>query len=420
MTDALTLASSARASVCAPAGYGKTELIGRALLVGPDKRHLVLTHTHAGVHALRERFQKLGVPRERYRIDTIAGWALQYAQAFPKTTQYTPPEQALQENWQAIYEGVTRLVQSSPTRLVLTATYRGVYVDEYQDCTKPQHRLITAIAALLPCRVLGDPLQAIFNFAEPTVDWITDVTATFPPLPDLTTPFRWQHDPAFAAWIHQLRLALESGQPIALASGLPAAITIHHPQSYVQRVQLLQRSINWAKRDGRTAVITQWARQSHQVAQQTIGPLVIEPIDSEEFTSGATTIMDSIGAARVDALLTFAAKCYTGFDQQTQQRLSRAAQGLMRPRNAANDEQIAALKKVLATTEVTPIPDALTALSHTPGTRLTRPELYFEIRRAFRTFVGGKHATILEALTYSRQLSRQQGRRLSQQTVAHT
>ena len=420
MTDPTTLAASANASVCAPAGYGKTELIGRALLAGPEKRHLVLTHTHAGVHALRERFQTLGVPRERYRIDTIAGWALQYAQAFPKTTAYTPPQQALKENWQTVYEGVTTLLQTSPARNTLKHTYVGAYIDEYQDCTKPQHELITSIAALIPCRVLGDPLQAIFNFAEPTVDWTTDVTTAFPSLPALTTPYRWQHDPTFATWIQQVRTALDNEQPINLGDGRPNAVITNQPGSPLERTQFLQRAVNRTRNDGRTVVITQWAQQCPRVAQQTKGPLVIEPIDSDDFVTAATTIMDSQGTARVNALLALAAKCYTGFDQQTKQRLIGAAQGTIRPRTATHDEQINALRAVLATNDATPIPDALSALAHTPGARITRPELYFEIRRSFQNFLDGAHETIIDALAHTRQITRQQGRRLTSQTVGHT
>ena len=208
MSDPAVLARTDRASVCAPAGYGKTHLIGHALLAGPDERHLILTHTHAGVHALRKRLTLLGVPRNRYRIDTIAGWALYYARAFPTTTEYIKPAIAFQENWPNVYTSVAEFFRTSPAKAIVNATYMGVYVDEYQDCSLPQHALIVALATLIPCRVLGDPLQAIFNFAEPTVDWQNDVTAVFPALPPLTQPHRWSHDPSFATWLQQVRIAL--------------------------------------------------------------------------------------------------------------------------------------------------------------------------------------------------------------------
>jgi superfamily I DNA/RNA helicase len=62
-------------------------------------------------------------------------------------------------------------------------------VDEYQDCTITQHALIRVLGTLLPVRVLGDPLQAIYDFGESaTVDWNPDVVTAYPPLELPTEP----------------------------------------------------------------------------------------------------------------------------------------------------------------------------------------------------------------------------------------
>jgi superfamily I DNA/RNA helicase len=50
-------------------------------------------------------------------------------------------------------------------------SYSGIIVDEYQDCPIDAHRLIAALKAPMPCRVLGDELQAIFGFRDELVDW---------------------------------------------------------------------------------------------------------------------------------------------------------------------------------------------------------------------------------------------------------
>ena len=64
-------------TVTAPAGCGKTHLIADALSrhVGP-KPILVLTHTNAGVAALRSRLERSRVPSSVYRLTTIDGWAM--------------------------------------------------------------------------------------------------------------------------------------------------------------------------------------------------------------------------------------------------------------------------------------------------------------------------------------------------------
>ena len=61
-SDARRLASASNAAVVLPAGAGKTELIARATQFASASagRQLILTHTHAGVHALRARLGPFG------------------------------------------------------------------------------------------------------------------------------------------------------------------------------------------------------------------------------------------------------------------------------------------------------------------------------------------------------------------------
>src|SRR5262249_33666666 len=56
--------------VVAPAGYGKTHLIASALQHA-ERRQLVLTHTYAGVNALRRKLRQVRVTDAACRIDTI-------------------------------------------------------------------------------------------------------------------------------------------------------------------------------------------------------------------------------------------------------------------------------------------------------------------------------------------------------------
>lgn len=79
MTDALKLASSVCSYVEAPAGYGKSRLIADAVLGCTEGKQLILTHTHAGVNALRKHLKDVGVGAKQFEIDTIAGWALGFS-----------------------------------------------------------------------------------------------------------------------------------------------------------------------------------------------------------------------------------------------------------------------------------------------------------------------------------------------------
>lgn len=51
-------ANSRRAAVVAAAGCGKTNLIAQAVAAHSGGRELILTHTHAGVHAIRARLSQ--------------------------------------------------------------------------------------------------------------------------------------------------------------------------------------------------------------------------------------------------------------------------------------------------------------------------------------------------------------------------
>ncbi len=97
-------------------------------------------------------------------------------------------------------------------REILRASYSGVYVDEYQDCTIEQHELIVALAEVLPCRILGDPLQGIFSFRNNVLaDWEKDIAPAFDRLPDLSTPWRWVgKSPKLGRWLMQVRQAIQN------------------------------------------------------------------------------------------------------------------------------------------------------------------------------------------------------------------
>lgn len=74
--------TSERGSVVAPAGCGKTQLIIAALNNPHGKPILVLTHTTAGVAALKKRLRKFKVANQNFVVTTIDGWALRVAHHF--------------------------------------------------------------------------------------------------------------------------------------------------------------------------------------------------------------------------------------------------------------------------------------------------------------------------------------------------
>lgn len=80
-----------RGSITAPAGCGKTQLIAETLIAHrQSKPILVLTHTNAGVAALRARLRRAGVPNSAYRVSTIDGFSMRLIAKFPARSGHNP------------------------------------------------------------------------------------------------------------------------------------------------------------------------------------------------------------------------------------------------------------------------------------------------------------------------------------------
>jgi DNA helicase-2/ATP-dependent DNA helicase PcrA len=206
-------------SLLAPAGYGKTEEIVRAVSISEGKQ-LILTHTNAGVASLKSRLRKFKVPNSKFSIDTIASWLLKYSAAYPKISGLTEvhPEQ---NEWQQVYTASMNLFHCKFIREIIQSTYSGVFIDEYQDCTLVQHNLVVRLADMLPVRILGDPLQGIFGFRDddPLINWDSDVLPIFKPLPELQIPWRWINgNKELGNWLIKLRKSLLDDERMDLST----------------------------------------------------------------------------------------------------------------------------------------------------------------------------------------------------------
>lgn len=201
-----------RTMVVAPAGYGKTYTIVNCLKY-TSGRQLILTHTHAGIASIKEKIASLGIPRDRYRIETISSFSQKYVNAFHVSDDI--PDQEDREYHTFIVSTATSIFQISHVRDILKISYSGLFVDEYQDCTQRQHELVNALSQALPIHILGDHMQGIFDFDGDLVDFASDLN-DFTKFPELTTPRRWEMvgKGDLGAALKTIRGELESGEPI--------------------------------------------------------------------------------------------------------------------------------------------------------------------------------------------------------------
>lgn len=207
-------AKQKRAVIVAPAGYGKTELIVQSVACCKG-RQLVLTHTHAGVDSLTKKFRKYNISYSQYNVETIHSFALRFAGSYPKTTGLPFEKPQENEEYNQVISSAINLFDIKLGKDILRYSYSGIFVDEYQDCQINQHQLICKLAEALPCRIVGDPLQGIFDFGNNRiVNWTNDFDY-FEQLPDLTIPHRWQKsNPKLGERLKELRQILYNKQQI--------------------------------------------------------------------------------------------------------------------------------------------------------------------------------------------------------------
>ena len=389
--------------VIAPAGYGKTHLVADAVRLA-TKRQLVLTHTYAGVNALRRKMREVGVPSSGYRVDTIASWALRLCLSYPAASDWTV-QRPLGEQWTALYGTCCALIDHPFIRRILVASYGGLYVDEYQDCSTSQHRLVLKLARHLPCRILGDPLQAIFDFDnESPVDWDVEIPTNFVRLGQLDRPHRWLRAcrPALAAWLKAARLALEQGQPLDLTQ---RADGISVKRADDENLLITQgNTCRFFNCDPSHRVIAIHKGDQHYKAKchrlaRTIGGRFssIEEIEGKDLFACINRLTRArTNRMRLKEVVKFAADCMTSVNNNLPAATSRGEHTLIR-QNTKNPAVATAANTYLAAPTSASIVGLLDALNALPNVKVFRADLYNRMKGVLKKHLLHPDLTLREA-----------------------
>lgn len=394
------------AAVVAPAGHGKTEVI--ANVAGLGRRALVLTHTHAGVHAIRSRMKRLGIPQHAIAVDTIAGWCMRYTHAFPgiaKPCEGMPKSNA---EWEQLYRGAILALGVCAVKDVIASSYDRVLIDEYQDCNGGQHQLAIALSQIVPTVIFGDPMQGIFEFAGATLSWEGDIHNHFPLAGTLETPHRWAgKNPELGAWIAQARQKLMAGEPIDLADG---------PITYRQSDDAFDMGTFFDgidAREGTQAAIHCNKTICYRLAQATRGGFqAIEEMAAGRLQSFATAWDASANQdRRLASINSLMRDCF---------HIKHPAEG--EPPDP-NDAAIASEMGLIAV-ELGGATCAATAqrlfkmAKERPSWRLFRREIWRDGEKAIAELDAGRAATMTEAAAIIRQRVTNSGRHLPLRTVS--
>jgi superfamily I DNA/RNA helicase len=392
-----------RGAVVAPAGHGKTELIAKVAALG--RRTLVLTHTNAGIQAIRARLKRLRVPQSSVAVDTISGWSLRYAHGFPGIAR--PPEDMPQgAQWDDVHRGVFAALGVPAVRQVVEASYDRILIDEYQDCNGPQHELATALSGIAPTIVFGDPMQGIFEFAGATLSWDGEIHRQFPLVGELETPHRWRDkNPELGEWIMDARRRLMRGDRVEFGG----------PVSYRQATNAFDMGALFESiegREGTVAAIHCNKRICYGVAAAARGGYqAIEEM-------AARTMTDFAGRwdASPEAPRRLAAIRWLFSEAFAVQKL---AEGEAPPAEEAPvNEAIQAAAAAMAEDGPRAALEILTLSRKLPRWRLHRQELLRDVERAISEVAASRCETMLEATARVRDRASVVGRKLPRRTVS--
>lgn len=426
--DEVSLLSIDRGSVTSPAGCGKTHLIASALRShAGQKPILILTHTNAGVAALRGRLNDQNISPKNYRLSTIDGWAMRLISTFPGRSEHdvrilnllTPGS-----DYPAIRVAAVKLLSAGHIQDVLAATYDRLFVDEYQDCSIQQHEIVSHTSETLKTCVLGDPMQAIFGFrGNQLVDWAGDVVTRFPSSGVLATPWRWINAEAeeLGRWLLDVRTALARGESIDLARA-PAAVSwirLSGNDQDERSIRLEACRTQSTDPNVRVLIIGDSRKPDGQLqyACQTPGAIAVEAVDLKGLISFARDfVLSDIDA--LQRLIMFAGSVMTQVNASSLiNRIDVLARG--RSRSPATPVEAAALSFKQSPSFVAAIA-FLVAAEAIAMSRTFRPAVLKACMKSLQFCANDASLTFLDACIRTREQYRAFGRPLPKRGVGST
>ncbi|WP_306015852.1 UvrD-helicase domain-containing protein [Oceanicaulis sp. MMSF_3324] len=322
MADVATILSATRGSITAPAGCGKTHLLVETVAAYDGLLPvLILTHTNAGVAALRNRFAKLGVAPSKFRLSTLDGWGLRMLHAFPMRSGIDSRHLLLKSpkyDYPAMREGVLNILRGQHLNDLLNSNYSMLIVDEYQDCSPAQHETVVLLAEQLKTVVLGDPLQAIFDFTpEGVVDWEHDVSEAFPEIGTLDRPWRWvlAGNEELGAWLLEVRRELLKGNKIDLRNSPDCVEWVQLCGDSEDRERRLRAANTRPQtKGGGSLIMAKWPQDQSRFAREIPGATKVENTDLSDLANFAESFNPAAKGA-AGSLLELATTMMTGVDR---------------------------------------------------------------------------------------------------------
>lgn len=392
-----------------PAGHGKTHLIAASCAVAQEREVpiLVLTHTVAGVDALRLTLRKLSGTGRLVRITTIDSMARSLAKSFPSSGGVkSAPGEDDPAYWEKVRQIGVEAMRNPHVSGMLKRSYRKLLVDEYQDCNEVQHDFICALANSIATVRIGDPLQAVYDFDKDSdFSWLA-ATSDLHRFEIPGQPWRWINNQELGDFLSSARRTFESGGSLSL-NNTPASVA-WHPLEYDKfKGHCTSRLVQGES----TLVLVRLPAQIRTNAQRLGGTFgAMEEIEGKVLLECASGV-DQGGCQAAASLLMFGKKCFSGLPNTLTNKHKVFESGEL-PSYRSNTGSSACLDALVALTRDSSPATVRHACDEIEkaGKRLYGREAWNDFSRAIREWAADGTIDLRSAVRSVRNTSRGRGR----------
>ncbi len=413
--------------VIAPAGYGKTYTIAEAIAAyRGEKKVLVLTHTHAGIASLREKFQQRELPSTAYHLDTICSFALELTKTYHINKAEIPHENDASTMFDFAVQHAEIILKAKPIKQLIAIRYDHLIVDEYQDCTISQHRMILELANTLKTHLLGDPLQGIFGFRGQQVVDFSD--GSFSPFMEnsqsLETPWRWMNagQVVLGHDLARIRDLLLAGQDIDLRDYASICWVSGRGDDYTRQGTAVKQQLFQEINQGAVIIHPNYTSVNPRknVVQQYKQLQLVEAIDGKEFYQWCLQFDRHTGHILVkDITDMMRSVC----NKTCINNWFKADGSLVNKRNQADKEVqnglVSVVDSLVTGKSYLRIAKLIAAIAKLPNQSIYRKEFVKDI---YQTLVDAERLGLsaLEAIIRNRNILRRKGRKVPQKSIGNT
>ena len=276
------------------------------------------------------------------------------------------------------------------------------------------------LAEIIPTRILGDPMQAVFwNInVDYQVTWAA-VLSDFKQIEELTIPYRWKgKNVELGQWLLDVRERLKTGNPIELC-GSPASW-----RSNVRQQEQLGQLISLARKTHQSVLgLRKWSNNCHYMARYLNGSYAsMETVECEDLQEWARKLETSNGLNRISNIIDFAGACFSRIPSAIKQLGMQFSSGKMpNPRRLDYRLLVERLKNVIHNNDIQLIGQALEAIRQLDEKPVNaRRELWHDMRRSIDECRRSEGRTLSETAWHIRNRSRHIGRRVDRRCISTT